>query len=579
MEASKRMQGTTLLVLIATPTLALNDGLALLPPMGWRSWNTYGGDVTQEKMETIMDKMAERTRLVDGVPTSFIDLGYNNCGLDDNWQKCGAGVFNSFHDADGNPLINLDRFPNMSAMTEHGHKHGLRVGWYMNNCICWEKSWTGQENITKHMKHSAQAVADFGFDGVKLDGCGQFLNLTWWAQLLNATGRKIMVENCHWGLTVPNQTVEYSNKTCAGGPCPKATDGLCTGTEPVSECPYHFFRTSHDITNTWTSMHTNLLSTLPYQGDIPLSRPGAWAYPDMLEVGRMGSVTEDRTHFGAWVITSSPLILGFDMRNDTLTDQLWPFIANREAIAISQSWSGHPGRLIKNWTAATQVHAGRMVFAIDCDPMDTTQQSWAYDLSKKAIRGPGGMCLESEPVGTKIQGTGLFLNACNSSNSAQKFTLGGEAGHAITIHQQVGSRDMCIDIDDGIGPGAKLYSCFGIPGQHFVFAGNGALESPTLKLCFAGREYEPALGPNMELWAKPLAHGKVAAFVMNKGNQVSTSFNLSDLKLSGSVAVRDVWAKRDLGSMTGAVNVDLAFHDSALFVLDPTRTMEEMLAS
>ena len=57
-----------------------------------------------------------------------------------------------------------------------------------------------------HMRESAAAVAKFGFDGeplfvqiehhgdgpyvgVKLDNCGQFRNLTWWAELLNATGR------------------------------------------------------------------------------------------------------------------------------------------------------------------------------------------------------------------------------------------------------------------------------------------------------------------------------------------------------------------------------------------------------
>ena len=65
----------------------------------------------------------------------------------------------------------------------------------MNNCMCNEnspKAWnwwnTSHENKTKHMVRSTQAVAEYGFDGVKLDGCGPFLNLTWWAQLLNATG-------------------------------------------------------------------------------------------------------------------------------------------------------------------------------------------------------------------------------------------------------------------------------------------------------------------------------------------------------------------------------------------------------
>ena len=46
---------------------------------------------------------------------------------------------------------------------------------------------------------SIQATIDFGFDGIKLDGCGEFRNLTVFAELMNKTGRPILVEDCHWG--------------------------------------------------------------------------------------------------------------------------------------------------------------------------------------------------------------------------------------------------------------------------------------------------------------------------------------------------------------------------------------------
>ena len=52
-------------------------------------------------IERIMEGMAKRARLVDGKPTSLLDLGYSNVGLDDNWQKCGSGDGTSFHDAHG----------------------------------------------------------------------------------------------------------------------------------------------------------------------------------------------------------------------------------------------------------------------------------------------------------------------------------------------------------------------------------------------------------------------------------------------------------------------------------------------
>lgn len=125
--------------------------------MGWRSWNCYHGSVTQDKMESIMDRMAERNRTVDGKATSLVDLGYTACGLDDNWQKCKAGVDGSFHDADGNPIINTDTFPDMKKMTDHGHKEGIKVGWYMNNCICSEHNFKG-DDIRKHMEGSVNAI-------------------------------------------------------------------------------------------------------------------------------------------------------------------------------------------------------------------------------------------------------------------------------------------------------------------------------------------------------------------------------------------------------------------------------------
>jgi len=70
-----------------------------------------------------------------------------------------------------------------------------------------------------------QATIDFGFDGIKLDGCGEFRNLSFFAQAFNKTGVPVMMENCHWG-----------------------GDGPDDGWEG---CPFHFFRTSGDINKHW----------------------------------------------------------------------------------------------------------------------------------------------------------------------------------------------------------------------------------------------------------------------------------------------------------------------------------------
>jgi len=535
---------------VAVPVVAIDNGIGLTPPMGWRSWNCYGKNVDQDKIQSIMDKMAQRVRAVDGTNTSLLDLGYDNCGLDDNWQACGAGAFGSFHDEAGNPIINTDRFPNMKGMTDHGHRLGLRVGWYMNNCICREgtRSWQGDVNITKHMTRSAQAVADFGFDGLKLDGCGEFMNLTWWSELLNATGRPVMIENCHWGGTVPGQT---------GG------DGPCAGTTDVSNCPYNFYRTSSDIRANWGSMMHNLHSTMKFQGSPPLSRPGAWAYPDMMEVGRMANFAEDRAHFGAWVITSSPLILGYDLNDEASTDKIWSIISNKEAIAINQAWAGHPGRQINTVSPAGPAVVGGQVYALPCNDSDTTQKEWSYDAKSKVVRGPGGKCLDS----TSGAETPIFLNNCNESNVRQKFTIGDDG--TIDSVAEVGK---CVDIyaAHGLpgGPGVQLYGCHGAPNEKFTFNPNGTLSSQE-KICLAGRAAAPQSSDVVEIWAKPLGGGKVAAFALNDGDNVTVTLHLSDFVSTSQAMVRDVWAKNDLGKMTNTITVNLGKRDSAMFVFSP----------
>lgn len=46
---------------------AIDNGLGRTPPMGWRSWNLYGGDVNQELLQGIMDGMV----LIHDFPTYY----------------------------------------------------------------------------------------------------------------------------------------------------------------------------------------------------------------------------------------------------------------------------------------------------------------------------------------------------------------------------------------------------------------------------------------------------------------------------------------------------------------------------
>ena len=318
-------------VLLAIAPLAKDNGLATLPPLGWRSWNLYGANVNQTLIEGIMAGVVKRNPryTVDGKPTSLCDLGYCDVGLDDNWQKCGhyGKEGYTYHNEDGLPLVNPDRFPSLKNMTGYAHSLGLTSGWYGNNCICSDR----KTNVRKFYEGDVKAMRGYGFDSWKLDGCGAQTDMQLWSELIDATtpttGRKsVMVENCHWGSRKPFEP----NRTW---------------------CPWNFYRTSGDVRANYASVVGNLNSVTKFSSK-NLSYPGCWAYPDMLEVGVLASpfkadagltIAETRSHFAAWVIVSSPLTLSHDPNNQTIMDAIWPIISNKEVLAVSQSYYGHSG--------------------------------------------------------------------------------------------------------------------------------------------------------------------------------------------------------------------------------------------
>ena len=216
-------------------------------------------------MESIMDAMVAPRPL-----GSFAALGFTDVGVDDYWQKCGAyGPKNyTYHDAFGNPMVDLSRFPNLTAMVDHAHSLNLSAGFYSNNCGC-------HDHCTDPICFvgDVNAVIGWGFDSIKLDGCGAQENVQLWYDLFNwtltmAKKKPMQLENCHNG---PRN----------GSPAAITPFGPHVPTQDW--CPFHMYRSSTDIQPSYGSVLTNL-ETIPPLASANLSRPGCWAYPDMLEV-------------------------------------------------------------------------------------------------------------------------------------------------------------------------------------------------------------------------------------------------------------------------------------------------------
>ena len=331
-----------LLLVSLNAVSAIDNGLGVTPPRGWRSWNQFQCGINQTLIEDMYERIAARTRTVGGKPTSLLDLGYKTAGIDDCWQKCNSGPGGKgFHNASGYPIVDDDLFPDMRAMTNKAKSLGIVPGWYGNNCHCSDQVCRDE----KCFAGDVQATLDFGFESIKLDGCGIEKNVTLFSELFNKTGRPVLIENCH-----------------NGNPVYPVSQG---GAGEV-DCPMNFFRSSTDIRPTFGSVLINLRSTEAYNGK-GLTGPGCWAYPDMLEVGVTNSqrpgcgpgcllnYTEARTHFGAWCLVSAPLVLGLDLADDETMDTIWPIISNVEAIEVNEAWAGDAGVLLDQSSATTHM--------------------------------------------------------------------------------------------------------------------------------------------------------------------------------------------------------------------------------
>lgn len=151
--------------------IAVDNGLGITPPMGWRSWNCYGGSITQTLIEKCVDAVLDKSRKVDGVAKSLSEIGYNRLGVDDNWQLCNSTDSNGnanghyFHNdtaPNGWPIVNLERFPNLANMVNYAHSQNVLIGWYMNNCICREFNTYPANEV-----NDVSFLRKYDFDGIK----------------------------------------------------------------------------------------------------------------------------------------------------------------------------------------------------------------------------------------------------------------------------------------------------------------------------------------------------------------------------------------------------------------------------
>lgn len=297
-----------LLLIVAQVSAQKFENLALTPPMGWNSWNTFACDIDEKLIREMADIM---------VSSGMRDAGYVYLNLDDCWH----GERDSLGFIRPDPV----RFPSgMKALADYVHSKGLKFGLYSD--AGW-KTCGGRPGSRGYEFQDAQTYASWGVDYLKYDWCytdslkasGAYLTMR---EALRKAGRPVVFSICEWG----------DNKPWHWG---KAMGHLWRTTGDIYAC----FDCIVDH-GTWKSW--GVMQILDKQDGLrAYAGPGHWNDPDMMEVGKLATVGEDRAHFSMWAMLAAPLIAGNDLRK--MSDDTRRILTNKEVIAVNQDSLGIQG--------------------------------------------------------------------------------------------------------------------------------------------------------------------------------------------------------------------------------------------
>ena len=338
-----------------TIRLAVGDTIALTPPMGWNSWNVWCYRLTAEHAKASAKAMHD---------SGLGDHGWAYVNLDDWWEMNNSGcervkmrerdlgredVIGPARDAKGKIIPNRS-FPDMKDLTDYIHSFGFKAGLYSGpgplTCGLCEASYG-------HELQDAESWADWGFDYIKYDWCSYskiFEKETGFkpyslrkdpfceafakpyrlmGECLKKQKRDIVYSFCQYGM---GETERWGRE--AGANC---------------------WRSWGDLKDSWAWMEQAVDGHLDAEY-WKYNRPGFWADPDMMIVGRQYSFGSDHpsyltpneqyTHVSLWCMVGSPLLIGCDLTKlDAFTRNL---LVNDAVIAVNQDRLGKTARRIRH---------------------------------------------------------------------------------------------------------------------------------------------------------------------------------------------------------------------------------------
>ena len=320
------------LVALAGNARALDNGLALTPPMGWDSWNHFACHVSERDIRGITDSL---------VSSGMRDAGYQYVIVDDCWQGP--------RDAAGALTADPKSFPSgIKALADYVHSKGLKFGIYAD---AGDRTCAGRTGSRDHEQQDAKTFAAWGVDYVKYDWCtaqGSFPPDAYKAMgdALDESGRPMLFAICEWGVSRPwDWAPSVGNLWRTAGDIGDCF--TCVGRPPGPWLAMPQLDFKGPPPSFVGRMGLGVLQVLQLQAGLGFAAgPGHWNDPDMLEVGNGGMTEEeDRTQFSMWAMLAAPLIAGNDLTG--MTNATKAILTNREVIAVDQDRAGVEGERLR----------------------------------------------------------------------------------------------------------------------------------------------------------------------------------------------------------------------------------------
>lgn len=289
---------TALAAALAAPAaVAIDNGLARTPPMGWNSWMAVGWSISDAIVREVAATLES---------TGLAAAGYTGVFSDDGWS--------AHRGPDGRIVPDPARWPyGLNNVTDFLHARGLTFGLYTSESSI---ACSGRPGSLYYEDVDARSFVEWGVDFIKVDNCAQYaLGNSRYQAMADAVAR--------------------------------AMGSIVISTEPFSLVPTprqgqfsHMFRTTNDIEASYGSAMNRADLNANW---LRLAGPGAWADPDCIMCGHGGvNEAQCRSIFAVWAVSKAPLLLGAVVAN--FTAETLATVSNRAVIAVNQDPLGVPGR-------------------------------------------------------------------------------------------------------------------------------------------------------------------------------------------------------------------------------------------